>query len=161
MTAYETEKALATMRILVDTREQPTEQSRARYAAFGCPYERRKLDFGDYMNEYVPGLAIDRKASLDELAMNLCSSDSSRFWREIRGAKRAGIHMIVLIEDRRYHCPSDVINWRSKWSNVTGAKLFEAMFAISNAYGVEFQFCKRSQVGQRIVEILRTKMKGR
>ena len=147
--------------IICDTREQKWSHIEDWFKVNDIPYRIQKLDFGDYMNEYVPGLAIDRKASLDELAMNLCSSDSSRFWREIRGAKRAGIHMIVLIEDRRYHCPSDVINWRSKWSNVTGAKLFEAMFAISNAYGVEFQFCKRSQVGQRIVEILRTKMKGR
>lgn len=140
--------------IICDTREQKWSHIEDYFKVNDIPYRIQKLDFGDYMNERIPGLAIDRKASLDELAMNLCSPDSSRFWREIRGAKKAGIRMIVLIEDRRYHTPSDVIEWRSKWSRITGAKLFEKMFAISNAYGVEFRFCDRHYTGQKIKEML-------
>lgn len=140
--------------IICDTREQKWSHIEDWFKVNTVPYRIQKLDYGDYMNEHNPHLAIDRKASLDELATNLCSPDSSRFWREIRGATRLGIHMIVLIEDRRYQKPNDVISWRSKWSRITGAKLFEKMFAISNAYGVEFVFCDRHYTGRVIKEVL-------
>ena len=42
------ESTLKTMIIWTDSREQDTEQSKRRYADFGVPWERGKLDFGDY-----------------------------------------------------------------------------------------------------------------
>ena len=140
--------------ILCDTREQKWRHVEDYFKVNDIPYRVQKLDYGDYMNEYVPGISVDRKASLDELASNLCSSDSSRFWREIRGAYKEGIRIVILVEDGRIHALPDVIAWRSRYSRITGAKLFEKMFAISNAYGVDFQFCDRYHTGQRIKEIL-------
>ena len=47
-TPFEIEKMLDSMVILVDTREHPNGKFDRRVADFGCPWERCKLDFGDY-----------------------------------------------------------------------------------------------------------------
>ena len=48
MDHFEVKRALASMVILVDTREQDTPRLRKRLRAMACPYERHKLEFGDY-----------------------------------------------------------------------------------------------------------------
>lgn len=140
--------------ILVDTRERKWDHVKAVMEASGIEYEVRKLDYGDYM---VPGgsVSVDRKHNLDELAMNLCTGDSRRFWNEVRNAKRHGIKLIVLCEhSRNVKEPRDVLGWRSQHSRITGDRLFRAMFEVSAAYGVEFRFTDKRHTGQRIMELL-------
>ena len=48
MDHFEVTEALSTFRILVDTREQATPKAIERYEAFGVPYERTTLSYGDY-----------------------------------------------------------------------------------------------------------------
>ena len=76
----EIEKALKSIVILVDTREKKWEHIRAALDSLGCPYESKKLDFGDYSYKYVRpdgtetdcsgSVAIERKANLDEICGN-------------------------------------------------------------------------------------------
>jgi ERCC4-type nuclease len=75
------EDALKSFRILVDNREQNTPKAVERYAAFGVPYERATLRFGDYAGQITlpcgwlydtakPVTArcvVERKMSLEEL----------------------------------------------------------------------------------------------
>jgi ERCC4-type nuclease len=85
------ESTLKTMKIVIDTREQATQQAQERYASFGVPYERRKLNFGDYSAVFtIPDgsifdlsgfCAIERKLSLDELCA-CYTHDRGRFTRE-------------------------------------------------------------------------------
>ena len=101
MRPYEQSAMLDSMKIICDTREQPTERSRQRYDSFGVPYERRKLEYGDYTytaqkpdgtwlyegdEKVYPYIAIERKYSLDELAMCF-TSERDRFEREFKRAK--------------------------------------------------------------------------
>ena len=48
MEGYEIQNCLDSMKILVDSAEQPTEEYRRRCDSFGVPYERRNLDYADY-----------------------------------------------------------------------------------------------------------------
>ena len=48
MTPFDLEKCLDSMVLLVDTREQPTERLKRRIEQTGLPYERKKLEQGDY-----------------------------------------------------------------------------------------------------------------
>ena len=142
------------MNLIVDTREQKWGHVQAYFEEYGISFENRKLDFGDYM---MPGgtVSVDRKQNLDELAQNLCTADSRRFWNEIRGASKAGIHLVVLCEHGgKVRTIRDVKTWKSCYTKITGEMIFRKMFMASAAYGVEFRFCNKGETGARIVEIL-------
>ena len=48
MTPFELKASLESMTLLVDSREQPTENWKRRIELSGLGHERRKLEFGDY-----------------------------------------------------------------------------------------------------------------
>lgn len=119
------------------------------------PYKVQKLDVGDYVRADNPKRVIDRKKNLDECAVNLCSKDSSRFWRELRRAKDAGITLIILVEHGgQIHSTKDVAKWHSKYSKIKGSWVANEMFKASIAYGIEWKFCDKRRTGKEIIEIL-------
>lgn len=142
--------------ITIDSREKRYGHIASYFNRNKVPYEVRKLDFGDYYNEDAPQLVIDRKRNLEEVATNLCSADSSRFWRELRGAHRLGIRIVILVEHGDpIRGIRDVANWENPYSKVmSGNRLVEQMYKTSLAYGVEWRFCNKSQTGREILRIL-------
>lgn len=141
--------------IICDTREKRWEHIEKYFNKHNIQYVSKKLDYGDYMDDSNSQLTIDRKRNLDEIAGNLLSKDSSRFWREVRGAHNNNIHMIVLIEHGgNYKQLMDVCNWKSKYSKIDGKRLVEKMLSVSYAYGVDWVFCDKRSTGKRIVELL-------
>ena len=140
--------------LIVDTREKKWDHIRDYLEREHIDFRVQKLDFGDYMVE-GSNVTIDRKQNLDEVAANLCTRDSSRFWREIRNAKKHGLRVIILVE----HGPnvrnsSDVRAWVSKYHHITGNRLVQEMFNCSVAYGVQWEFCSKKETGKRILELL-------
>lgn len=154
------------MRLYVDTREKWTQAgSRDRHIAeylerHEIPWHLKKLDIGDYMLEGEPGISIDRKSGLDEVAMNLLNrSDSSRFWREVRRAHADGVELVVLVEvSSEIKTINDVPKWRSKYTQITGSAIVHEMIRLEMAYGVRWCFCSRRSTAKRIVEILSEKV---
>jgi ERCC4-type nuclease len=76
MNPFDVKRALENLTLLVDTREQKTSALIKRLKLIGLPYERKKLDFGDYSAKTIVNgsefsfdtlFAIERKMSLDEL----------------------------------------------------------------------------------------------
>lgn len=116
----------------------------------------KKLDVGDYMSDTNPNVTIDTKASLDELATNLLNPmDKKRFLREVKRAMESGIRIVILCEHGKgIRSLQDVRMWSSKYSPVTGKALMDAIYRISVAYGVRFEFCDKRQTAKRIFEIL-------
>jgi len=164
MEAYEQAAMLESMKILIDTREQPTERAMKRYEAFGVPYERRKLEYGDYTytaqkpdgtwiygdNEKVyPLITIERKMDLDELAMCF-THERDRFDREFKRAKDHSASIILLVEDATWE---NLINgrYRSKFN----PKAFAASICTYiSRYGVTLVFCKAESTGRIIHDLL-------
>lgn len=145
------------MMLIVDTREQKWGHVKTYLDNNRIQYEVRKLDYGDYM---IPGssVSVDRKQDINELASNLCTTDSRRFWNELRNAHRAGIRIVILCEHGEgYKQPRDVCRWKSQYSKITGDMVFKAMFRATSAYGVQFVFCDKAETGQRILELLGVK----
>lgn len=141
--------------IIVDTREQKYAHVVAGFDELGEPYERHKLDVGDYMLVGRSDLSIDRKQNVDEVAMNICTS-SHRFWREARRANDSGMRLIVLIEDPEYCSFSDLKKWRSKYTRVTGMDVQREIFRLCRAYPcVTFKFCRPEETARRIVALLK------
>ena len=141
--------------IICDTRERKNQHIIDYFESNGVQYSVKKLNTGDYMNTENEHLTIDRKQNLDELCSNLCSPDKSRFWREVRRAKAERIRMIVLVEQGGdIKCLNDVPKWKSKYTKVTGIRLYNEICRCHIAYGVEFWFCDKRTTGKRIAEIL-------
>ena len=144
------------MAIICDTREKANQKVLEYFMSREIPFIVKKLDTGDYMDSERMDITIDRKKNLDELLKNMCSPDSSRFWREIRRSKEEHIHFIILCEHGgQYKSIKDVAKFRSKYSRVTGRQLMDKMYKAHISYGVEFLFCDKRQTGKRIVELLR------
>lgn len=141
--------------IIVDSREKKNQHILDYFDRKGEQYQVRKLSTGDYMDPSFPSITIDRKRNLEELAGNVCTSDG-RFWREVRRSREEGLKMIVLIEHGgQIKSMADVPKWSSKYSRVTGRRLFDELFKIHVAYQVEFLFCDKRSTGRRILELLR------
>lgn len=166
MSPKEIKATLATMRIIVDTREQDTERSRRRYEAFGVPIVRKALNFGDYAytavlpsgcpingtvqdGAIVPTCVVERKMNLDELA--LCfGKERGRFEREFERAKAAGARVFLLVENA---------TWESlmagKYRSLLHPNAYTAsLVAWMVRYDIGLIFCKAESSGRLIRELL-------
>ena len=149
--------------LIVDTREKPRAIVRilAEFDRQGIEYERRALNFADYFNPARPGVVIDRKQNLLEVAGNVVQG-KKRFVREIERCNRAGCHLIVLVEHgNSVKSLEDVIWWKNPRLKVSplavsGDRLFRIMKAMEIYYGIEWQFCNKQSTGRRIIELLRS-----
>lgn len=147
--------------VIVDTREKPRAIVKilAEFDRQGIEYERRALNFADYFNPARPGVVIDRKQNLLEVAANVVQ-ERKRFVREIERCNRAGCHMVVLIEhSNRIRTLEDVIGWKNPRLRespyaVSGERLYRIMKAMELYYGIEWQFCNKQSTGRRIIQIL-------
>lgn len=140
--------------IIVDSREKKWAHIQNYLERHSIPYTVRKLDVGDYALEDHPELVIDRKRDLNELAVNLCSKDSWRFWRELRRAHDNNIKVIFLIEEKGCESVKDVLDWKSEYARVSGKNLYNEMFRATCAYGTEWKFCSKSKTPAVILELL-------
>ena len=152
--------------ILVDTREQDTPALRKRLDSAGCPWERRKLDFGDYSArctlpdgmemDLSNQVCIERKMSFDELCACFCRG-RERFTREFERAKAAGATVYLLVENATWENALS-----GKYRSRMEAKAFVASLTAWLArYHCQLLFCKAETSGRLIREVLYREMKER
>lgn len=168
------------MVIQMDTREQAGKKKHilSYFEQNNIKVIRSKMYVGDWTRLDNQTVCIDTKTlGLQEVYQNLVQSHK-RFRDECIRAKEAGIRLIILVEQSGIHSLGDVAKWRNKryedWfyihnaqehGKMLGAKiskkppvsserLMNMMKAMTMNYGVEWQFCNKSQTGKRIVEIL-------
>lgn len=99
--------------ILIDSREKP----KAITKIIKCfednhiDYDTSKLYVGDYQSLDNPKVIVDRKQNLAEIMQNVTQK---RFRDELIRAKKAGIHLIVLIEHSEdITCINDITKWKN------------------------------------------------
>ena len=148
------------MIILEDTRNKPDKNVhiRLQLEKLGYKVERTKLYCGDYTLPTNQKICIDTKKDLQEVCGNL-AQQHERFQAECVRAQEAGIKLIILVQEPNVTQLADVpgwYNWRLKKNPkaLNGLKLFKIMHTMIEKYGVEWQFCKKSDCGKRIVELL-------
>lgn len=150
--------------LLIDTREKPKAiQGITRtIERMGIPYERTKLLFGDYQDYNRPGVVIDRKQNIQELAQN-CTRDHVRFRAELDRAKKAGSRLVILVEQNRYkdgdewrHVEdiADLMYWTSPHATIRGEKVYRVLRGWMAKYDIDVQFCDKRSTGKRILEII-------
>lgn len=150
--------------IIVDSREKPKAIGKIleHFGRNGVDYEVSKLLFGDYMDYNRPGIVIDRKQNIAELAKN-CTVEHERFKREMLRAEKAGAELVILVEQNRYKDRdewvevreiSDLIRWSSPHTIVRGEKVFRILVSWCAKYPIRVEFCDKRSTGKRILEIL-------
>lgn len=155
----EVENALKTLRVIVDTRERPTAISEKRYEQFGVPYERRKLDFGDYSavltlengEEFslCDKISVERKLGFQELCVCF-THDRERFKREFERAKEAGAKIYILLENSTWEA-AYAGRYRSQMKSQA---LIASMLAWLARYRCQIIMCKSETSGKLIGDIL-------
>lgn len=150
---------MKTMRIYVDTREQDTERAQRRYRQFGVPYERHKLDFGDYSAAFTLSdgtvfsletvAVIERKLGYAELCA-CYTHERARFTREFERAKEAGAKTYLLLEDSTWEAAYNGA-YRSK---MLPQSLVASMLAWLARYNCQLIMCKAETSGKLIHDIL-------
>lgn len=153
------ERSLRTMKILVDTREQTTLLSKARFSQFSVPYERKKLDFGDYSAVFsLPdgnvlslenNVVIERKLGFQEIC-SCYTSQRERFKREFERAKDKNAKTYLLIENA---------SWEKAYSGQYRSKmqpkaLVASILAWLARYDCQIIFCEPRTTGKLIHDIL-------
>ena len=170
MDPLELRDTLATFRVIVDRREQDTPKARERYAAFGCPFERATLSYGDYAGQITlpggdlydiskaitPACVIERKMNLDELATCFTRS-RARFQREFERAADHNAAVYLLIEGGSFE---GIINKRYR-SRFHPEAFLASLIAWTVRYGLRPVFCKAGTPGRVIREILYRDIKER
>lgn len=171
MSPVEIENCLSSLVVLVDSREQPSERAERRYQAFGSPYRRVTLNYGDYSYNFtlpngqlcfdesqtISGHAVvERKMDLVELSGCLCQN-RDRFEREFQKAQEEGASVYLLVEDANWE---NLINGRYKTKFHPNA--FEAsLLAFIARYDIKPIFCKKETSGKLIRDILYRELKER
>ena len=150
--------------IIVDSREKPKAIGKIidYFEKNGIKYETSKLLFGDYMDYNRPGLVIDRKQNIAELAKN-CTVEHERFKRELDRVKEAGAELVILVEQESYtdrgqrirvRTIEDLIRWSSQYSMIRGEKVFRVLSSWAYKYPIRVVFCNKRYTGQKIIKIL-------
>lgn len=145
--------------IIEDTRQQAGKHERKNeyFDSQGVTVIRSKLPFGDYA--LAPAISVDTKASLHEIAQNLCGPkrEQNRFREECKLARSVGSVLVYLIEVGKYRSPADLIGQTihlKSGKNVPGEQLYRAMMVTAERYGCRFAFCPPGESGRRVMEIL-------
>ena len=150
--------------VIVDSREKPKaiERTLQYFIDHGIEYEVSKLLFGDYMDWNRPGVVVDRKQNIAELAKN-CTVEHERFRREMEKARKAGATLVILVEQNRYKdrgewvevdSIEDLLRWSSPHTLIRGEKVFRVLASWTAKYPLRVVFCDKRSTGRKIVEIL-------
>ena len=173
MDILEIRDCLESMVVLVDSREHLSRRAEKRYEAFGVPYERRTLDYGDYAYDFTlpsgkrfyggengarvyPDVVVERKMSLDEAA-SCFATQRERFKREFERARANGARVYLLIENAT---PEGIINGRYR-SRLHPNAFLASLMAWLARYDMRLIMCKSDTSGRMIKEILYRELKER
>lgn len=153
------DETLKTFEVIVDTREQKWLHIENALKSTRTPYERCKLNYGDYTCKAIKpngeavslanGCVIERKANLDELAGNF-TKGRQRFDREFQRAVGDKAKIFLLVENANWE-DIDRHMYRSKFP----PKSYKAtLFSWQARYNITVIFCKPQQSGDIIKGIL-------
>lgn len=155
---------MPTISIIEDTRNKvgSHEAKNAYWSANGIVVTRSKLAVGDYC--IAPSVAVDSKASIQELAMDI-DQEHERFRRELIKAKEMGIALTVLVENAdgvrdldglaAWVEPAEsFVKRKNAKRRISGLRLAKACMTMTDRYGVEWAFCDPYDAGEKVIEIL-------
>ena len=171
MDLFQIKEILNTFEVIIDSREHDTPDFRRRCNALGVPWQRGKLNYGDYAynvtfpdgsrlydtdNPIDPYCAIERKESLTELSGNF-TKNRDRFRREFERAEEKSARIYLICENASWE---SVINGRYRTRFNPNAYM-ASLVAYAVRYNANMIFCKTETTPRLIKEILFRDLKER
>ena len=131
---------------------------REQLEALGYKVDRSKIYVGDYQFADSGKIVVDTKQDVLEICQNVIQ-DHERFRNECVRAQEANIKLVILIADETITGLQDIFSWKNPrrfYSKkcTTGRQLGKILYSMQSKYGVTFHFCKKHEIGKRIVELL-------
>lgn len=160
-------------KILIDTREKRYQHIETHFREKEVNYEFRKLDIGDYQIEatlengeiYIPKIAIERKANLDELLQNLLEQQKlrngklcTRIEAELMRAFSNKIDLKIIIQDNLWFRNIEYHNFRTN-INVPFAKALITDIEAKYSPFVSVQGIEKGLIGDKILLMLTRQLK--
>lgn len=149
------------MKLLIDTRQKKDRHSNKNdyFKKMNITTEDRVLEVGDYMFEGGT-VSVDTKQNIYELVNNLFGkNDKIRFQKECKRAKKMGIKLYILIEQK--FDKEKLLKWKSikkvdgeSITKVTGPQIYARMELYCLTFGVSWRFCDRRSTGKTILKLL-------
>ena len=146
------------MVIYEDTRQQSGKHDNisAQLSAAGIEIRRTKLANGDYA--VPPPISVDTKKGMSEVYQDIVG-DHERFRAECIRAQNDGTKLVILVECENIRRIEDVEHWhnplQTRGIKVRPSKaVMRSMQTMADKYGIEWQFCRKTETGKRIIEIL-------
>lgn len=151
----------------------------------GIQHPVSKLIVGDYMNYDNPRVIVDRKQNLSEVCSNLTQQHERFRKEALKAQELGIKLIILVEDGTKVKSLDDVKNWINprRWQyckdygiptkgdiaeNIAeferhggtqqptpGPQLAKMMRTMAERYGIQWEFCSKSQTGKRIIEILR------
>jgi ERCC4-type nuclease len=139
--------------IYIDTREQVFKHISNFFQLKEIPIKRAKLDFGDYSfrtqsQDYRNIFAIERKHSLDELAINF-TKHRETFKKEFIRANEVGAKILLLIEDSN----QEMIKNHYYRSQFHPNAFMGSLNSWHYKYNIDIFFCKSKYTGENILKL--------
>ena len=109
-----------------------------------------------------PGLVIDRKQNIAELAKNV-TVELKRFTNELDRAKAAGAELVILVEQNKYkyngqwkrvETITDLMLWSSPHTSIQGEKVYRTLAALQYRYNIIVKFCDKRKTGKEIIKLI-------
>ena len=143
--------------IIVDTREKGHKKILEYFDEVKQKYIISTLKAADYMIFDDYSVLIDKKDGVAELCKNLCNKkEHERLKREIERARSLGCkRFIFLIQDGKVKSEEDVKTWFSPYTKVKGYQLYKIMKTFKDHHNVEYIFTTKSEIGKRIIDLLK------
>lgn len=166
-TDAEIKKIQDNLTVIVDSREQRNEHILSYFNRMKIPYRVMKNDFGDY-SCYIPArtidrftsdiyfdreIAIERKASIDEIAGNL-KADAARLTKELAHMNKYSIKYFVFLEDANYYENLIEGNYASQYDPKTLDQRIEK--GILARYDTILVPIDKKYIGRKIINVLRS-----
>ena len=148
------------MILLEDTRQQAGKHKNldSYFKRTGVQVERCALYVGDYAFANDMRRAVDTKSGVMELMMDM-HQDHERFAAECERAQRAGIGLLILIEEvlpegglAAWVAPKN--RFGQSLTKASPETLRRALHTMTAKYGVRFRFCSPNSTGRHIIEYL-------
>lgn len=143
--------------VIEDSRQHQVKvwkQARKSIEAYGITVMRSKLPCGDYAMMKDLSTIVDTKQGFQEVVKNFCSKDRWRVKREVELAQTNGINLIFLIVDEKAETIEDAKRWYNPYGKIKGITLYKTLHTWHEKHGVQFEFCKPWQAGDRILSLL-------
>lgn len=118
---------------------------------------KTKLYVGSYTLPTDQSICIEINKDMQSLVSMICGKRNKAFINQLVRSREVGSCLTVITVDRNITSFSDLKEWQKEKKfdhSVTGETLEKSLSMLQMIYSCRFLFCKKSEVADKVIEIL-------